>query len=431
MVRTGESNFVTIAADPSHYGETYVIPKISYVNNQGVQHTLYNVKAYVHDTGGAFRVTDADNAATRDRKLRKFDIAYDSSSGDAEAARLDGKQPSKKDVQFIPADGTAVNTTSDSGAEDDPCWCKTNPQEKADCENQTQAASSITPNYGGAPLWQTSPNCFKHMGNPGGPMVYYLTFTCNSGIKIDGRHTRYVADCGVNNSVGCSDWLSRLSGTAGCLWSMCKGNNAIWDPGTKRCGCDDGRSLRTASVPRATVPSGSDQSLEQENPIGDTPQSIPPGEKTNLSAVEEQKDSITKDNTSVLIDKSDKTMIVYKDGQEIARTNINVGVNDTAGTLAGGINGDKITPTGTFTIINTKQDSNGVYSSEGGAYMGTAFSGLSAVDQNGNIRGIGIHGGNLDSGGTLHVTNGCIRVTNSDADVFSGLPVGTKVTIQN
>lgn len=76
--RTGRSDYVTIAADPSHYDETYTIPSYTYVNARGEQHTLTNVPALVHDTGSAF---------TGHR--RKFDIAADYSTSDSHGARLD------------------------------------------------------------------------------------------------------------------------------------------------------------------------------------------------------------------------------------------------------------------------------------------------------------------------------------------------------
>ncbi len=76
--RTGKSDYVTIAADPSHYRETYTIPSYTFVNAQGEKHTLTNVPAYVHDTGSAFQ-----------GRPRKFDIAADYSTGDAHGAKLD------------------------------------------------------------------------------------------------------------------------------------------------------------------------------------------------------------------------------------------------------------------------------------------------------------------------------------------------------
>lgn len=76
--RTGKADHVTIAADPSHYGEWYTIPSYTYINAKGEQHTLKNVPAYVHDTGSAFQ-----------GRRRKFDVAADYSTGDSHGARLD------------------------------------------------------------------------------------------------------------------------------------------------------------------------------------------------------------------------------------------------------------------------------------------------------------------------------------------------------
>ncbi|HBM46048.1 MAG: hypothetical protein UT05_C0020G0004 [Parcubacteria group bacterium GW2011_GWF2_38_76] len=316
--------------------------------------------------------------------------------------------------------------------DDDPCWCITDPQEKAECEKKqpTQkpptgssvyTGAKITPNYGGNTLWQTSPQCYKHVGNPSGPRVYYLTPTCNAGYKWEGDSLVYYPDCGYKNSVGCSEWLSRISGVAGCLWAVCKGNNAIWDPQTKKCGCDDASPNILALESTSNQKHGTDDSLIGEDEIEES-RPIPQGEKTNLEAIERESATITKENTSVLIDKSEKTMIVYKDGKEISRTDINVGINDLSGQKTGGIQGDRITPTGTFTITNDKRKNT--------SNMGTSFIGLSATDQNGNYRGIAVHGGDLRNG-ELRGTYGCIRVTNQDADMFHKLPVGTKITIQN
>lgn len=103
--------------------------------------------------------------------------------------------------------------------------------------NQATPGVKIIPNYGGSPLWSTQPNCYKHQGNPGGPQVL-MAQTCNAGRKREGRRIVYYSDCGVRNSVGCDRNLS--AGIGGCLWYVCQGNNAIWDPKTKKCGCDNG-----------------------------------------------------------------------------------------------------------------------------------------------------------------------------------------------
>lgn len=68
-VRTGKSDYVTLAGDPSQYGKVFNIALITYRDNKGNYYNLYNVKAYVHDTGPAFRGdgnTHFDVAVTRD-----------------------------------------------------------------------------------------------------------------------------------------------------------------------------------------------------------------------------------------------------------------------------------------------------------------------------------------------------------------------------
>ena len=53
-IANGTSNYITLAGDPSQYGQTYTIPSITYTDKQGVSRTLTNVQGYVHDTGSAF-----------------------------------------------------------------------------------------------------------------------------------------------------------------------------------------------------------------------------------------------------------------------------------------------------------------------------------------------------------------------------------------
>ncbi|MBI5742345.1 MAG: L,D-transpeptidase, partial [Candidatus Niyogibacteria bacterium] len=54
---------------------------------------------------------------------------------------------------------------------------------------------------------------------------------------------------------------------------------------------------------------------------------------------------------------------------------------------------------------------------------------ISATDQNGNYRGIGIHARADDK---LSSTNGCVRTSNADVNLLSQyIKSGTKVKIQN
>ncbi|MBI5138347.1 MAG: hypothetical protein HZA95_00940 [Candidatus Vogelbacteria bacterium] len=109
------------------------------------------------------------------------------------------------------------------------------------------------------------PTCYKHMSNnAGGSNQYDRVETCNSGymcIQTDEDRCgeqRYVNDCGKRQTTeGGNDQTENLceeeavrrqglrtsgNGAYACLWLACKaGNNAIWDPETKRCGCDDGK----------------------------------------------------------------------------------------------------------------------------------------------------------------------------------------------
>jgi len=92
-----------------------------------------------------------------------------------------------------------------------------------------------------------------------------------------------------------------------------------------------------------------------------------------------------------------------------------------------GVSGDNKTPKGSYTIGTTlyvaKSQDNGVISH--GYNYGAAFLLINIPDQNGTIRGIGIHGKADDSLGT---TNGCIRMYNDELVliapyVTSGIPI--------
>ena len=166
---------------------------------------------------------------------------------------------------------------------------------------------------------------------------------------------------------------------------------------------------------------------EQDSAIGQPSVGTPSADIANLRNYANQMDAT---NSSVLIDKSDKKMYVYYNGELIATVPINIGANDLSGTKDGGTNGDRITPVGEFTITSDRRAdfTNGVYNSNG-VNMGPVFLGLSAVDQNGNYRGIGIHG---SLSGTLKPTAGCIRVGNSDLSAINAaLKSGIKIKIRN
>ncbi|MBT9171293.1 MAG: hypothetical protein DDT18_01666 [Actinobacteria bacterium] len=179
--------------------------------------------------------------------------------------------------------------------------------------------------------------------------------------------------------------------------------------------------------------SGTDRRSDEPDSVRGKPiQGIPSPDAKKLA---EYSTKMNPSNTSVIIDKSNKKMYIYyygdkKDGELIASIPINIGSGDLTGTKDGGIKNDKITPTGDFTITNNKSFSTaGVYNKEG-ANMGIAFLGISAKDQNGDYRGIGIHGG--QNGTIKSPTNGCIRTQNADLPaIFSALKTGTRVKIQN
>ena len=75
-IQSGNSNYVTLAGDPSLYGTVYTIPSISYTDKVGLIHTLTNVTGVVHDTGSAFtgKTYKIDVAVGRDYTTQQTNI---------------------------------------------------------------------------------------------------------------------------------------------------------------------------------------------------------------------------------------------------------------------------------------------------------------------------------------------------------------------
>ena len=109
--------------------------------------------------------------------------------------------------------------------------------------------------YCGDDRWSSDPKCcYKHTGPAGGSNQYDGVTTCNGGMKKVGDAVQTLPDCGPNNSKGCDAELTPKNYS--CLWRACdKGKNAIWDPWTKRCGCDDGGS-NILNTPDTVCPPG-------------------------------------------------------------------------------------------------------------------------------------------------------------------------------
>lgn len=106
---------------------------------------------------------------------------------------------------------------------------------------------------------------------------------------------------------------------------------------------------------------------------------------------------------SILINRSGRTLTLYKDNKFYKSYPVAVGKGSTP------------TPQGTFRIINKQVNPGGPY--------GARWLGLSA-------RGIGIHGTNMPGSIGGPVSHGCIRMYNKDVIELSSLvPVGTVVKI--
>ncbi|MFA6006485.1 MAG: hypothetical protein WC764_02010 [Candidatus Paceibacterota bacterium] len=89
--------------------------------------------------------------------------------------------------------------------------------------------------------------CYKHTGPAGPPGQYDGVTTCNAGFKMAGDPPipTPVPNCGRDGKL--CDLELTLAQPGGkllsCLFAACPPKrNAIWDPQTKRCGCDDGGS---------------------------------------------------------------------------------------------------------------------------------------------------------------------------------------------
>jgi lipoprotein-anchoring transpeptidase ErfK/SrfK len=135
-----------------------------------------------------------------------------------------------------------------------------------------------------------------------------------------------------------------------------------------------------------------------------------------------------KNNITIVIDKSDYTLDVLKDGQVIKEYPVAVGKNPGQKQKSG----DLKTPTGSFVVdevINAKSWTHDFHDGKGiinGAY-GPWFISLNT----GCWYGIGIHGTHDDSSIGKMVSEGCVRMHNKDvAELKKIVDVGTKVLIK-
>lgn len=289
-VRTGKSTYVTIAGTQESYGAKYRIPEITYINAKGETHTLKNVQAYVNDTGGYFRVdrarsltkkdlitgidpatgkkglevpgslrnkypdgmTKEENAALRSIKR---DIAIDVVDS---TSQIKNQPASFVNIQLIPENEKAKEADNFSEELKQKASIKTpiettfQPQttqppiqtmNEIIAPARTYSASSV----GGGMLWDSRDRyCHKHTG-PASPKELKMAQTCNAGYYCwytkHGYQCNYVSDCGPKN-VRCNNAAYAPPNTtfdgpsAGCLNYKCKNKpNAIWDMGSKKCGC--------------------------------------------------------------------------------------------------------------------------------------------------------------------------------------------------
>jgi hypothetical protein len=103
----GTSEYITLAGSPSFYNKSYIIPELPYEDPKtGATKTLRNVRAVVHDTGGAFKT----------KPEFRYDIPYGRDLTNKQMTRYNGILK-KKGIQFIDAVEPRV---SEPLAADDP-----------------------------------------------------------------------------------------------------------------------------------------------------------------------------------------------------------------------------------------------------------------------------------------------------------------------
>jgi len=89
----GTSEYITLAGSPSFYNKSYIIPELPYEDPKtGATKTLRNVRAVVHDTGGAFKT----------KPEFRYDIPYGKDLTNKQMTRYNGILK-KKGIQFIDA----------------------------------------------------------------------------------------------------------------------------------------------------------------------------------------------------------------------------------------------------------------------------------------------------------------------------------------
>lgn len=87
----GTSAYITLAGSPSFYNKSYIIPELPYEDPKtGAKKTLRNVRAVVHDTGGAFKT----------KPEFRYDIPYGRDLTDKQMKRYNGILK-KKGIQFV------------------------------------------------------------------------------------------------------------------------------------------------------------------------------------------------------------------------------------------------------------------------------------------------------------------------------------------
>ena len=89
----GKYDYITLAGNPAFYNKEYVIPELPYEDPEtGSIETLRNVRAVVHDTGGAFKT----------KPEFRYDIPYGVDLTDKQMTRYNGIL-NKNGVQFVEA----------------------------------------------------------------------------------------------------------------------------------------------------------------------------------------------------------------------------------------------------------------------------------------------------------------------------------------
>jgi hypothetical protein len=204
-VASGKSGYVTIAGDPSTYGQQYIIPSVTFTNAQGVTQTLTNVPAVVHDTGSAFTGAGTGH----------FDVAVDNGLSNSQ---LENQPFTSTGLQFQPANGLAAQAAANpQGAQHSTLVQNTNPHGAPAIQNVNNVAKGVFSfPAAGAILW-----VFFREGNPLYPVYFAASYSgaeWGSAYRTGSDTNMYRPEATPDNPVTSTGGIMNLGGVGGIRW---------------------------------------------------------------------------------------------------------------------------------------------------------------------------------------------------------------------